>query len=85
MRLQESSPIFRSRPHGFHRSAEPRPRPEDQLSALIAGYRHVYGGGLRSSAASARARRAYLVLVVLSLLVWLLIGYAIFRLVSAAG
>jgi hypothetical protein len=51
----------------------------------MAGYRHVYGGDLRSSADSARARRAFLVLVVLSLLVWSLIGYAIFRLVSAAG
>jgi hypothetical protein len=52
---------------------------------MIAGYRHLYGGGVRTTDALARARRAYLVLGVVSLLFWLLIGYAIFRLVAAAG
>jgi hypothetical protein len=85
MLLQESSRIFRSRAHDPRSSTQPGPRPEEDLSAMIAGYRHLYGGGVRTTDALARARRAYLVLGVVSLLFWLLIGYAIFRLVAAAG
>jgi hypothetical protein len=85
MRLLESRERFRNPSQVRRRSVGARLPSEKQLFDLIAGHMHVYGGTFRERGAPARTGRAYLLLLLVSLLAWALIGYAIFRLVSAAA
>jgi hypothetical protein len=82
MRLQESRRLFPDAPQGSRRTVEV-PRADDRLFDLIAWHRQVHGGAAGES--SVRSGRAYLILLVASLVVWLLIGYAIYLIVSAAA
>lgn len=86
MRSVESRASFRSHaPLRSRSSARPRPRPEPPLFELIAvaRQRQLDAGALPR--ASPRTGRAYFLLLVASLCVWVLLGYAIFLLVSIAG
>jgi hypothetical protein len=56
---------------------------DDQLLEAAAAYQQLHGGLLDEREAFARAGRAYLVVLVGSILLWVLIGLAIFELFVA--
>ena len=56
---------------------------DERLLEVAAAFQQLHGGMLDERVAFARAGRAYLVVLVGSLLLWVLIGLAIFELFTA--
>ena len=56
---------------------------DERLLELAAAYQQMHGGLVDEREAFARAGRAYLVVLVGSILLWVLIGLAIFELFGA--
>ena len=56
---------------------------DEQLLEVAAAYQQLHGGVLDEREAFARAGRAYLIVLVGSILLWVLIGLAIFELFVA--
>ena len=56
---------------------------DERLLEVAAAYQQLHGGLLNEREAFARAGRAYLVVLVASILLWVLIGLAIFELFVA--